>query len=176
MLWESREIASIQVIGVGYEGEKGDQENRIRVGDKNQFCIGYRELGTTFPGPCSSNWGRNQHFFPAPFCLIFRDTSFCVCTSNVLIHLVILCFSSPIDCEILEGFWNQSSTCLNSCLLVPSLPSSNCSINVNEINQQANLLGPLHIVIVLLSPVKVMVSRSVSRHGISQTKGFLSSA
>ena len=30
--------------------------------------------------------------------------------------------------------------------------------------------------IVLLSPVKVMVSRSVSRHGISQTNGFLSSA
>lgn len=42
MLWESREIASIQVIGVRYEEKKGDKENRIRVGDKNQFCIGYR--------------------------------------------------------------------------------------------------------------------------------------
>lgn len=59
MLWESRETASIQVIGVGYEGEKGDKENRIRVGDKSRFCIGYRELRTTFPGQCSSKWGKN---------------------------------------------------------------------------------------------------------------------
>ena len=102
MLWESREIASIQVIGVGYEGEKGDQENRIRVGDKNRFCIGYRELRTTWA--MLFKVGEKLALFPSPILVDLQRYILCVCTSNVLIHLVILCFSSPIDCEILEGF------------------------------------------------------------------------
>lgn len=50
--------------------------------------------------------GEKLALFPSPILPYLQRYILCLCTSNVLIHLVILCFSSPIDCEILEGFWN----------------------------------------------------------------------